>query len=74
MPIKRPLKRIFYNSAFCAIRADPASRAFYTRKRTEGKRHQQALIALARRRVSVLHAILRTRVPYQSGYRTPATT
>lgn len=62
----RALKRVFYQSAFCAIQRDPASRAFYARKRAEGKRHHQALIALARRRINVLHAILRTRQPYQS--------
>ncbi|GAA5119857.1 MULTISPECIES: IS110 family transposase [Pseudonocardiaceae] len=64
------LKRVFYHSAFCAIQADPASKAFYARKRAEGKRHQQALIALARRRVTVLYAILRTRQPYQANHTT----
>jgi transposase len=61
----KTLKRIFYQSAFCALQRDPTSRAFYDRKRTEGKRHHQALIALARRRINVLHAILRTRQPYR---------
>ena len=61
----KTLKRIFYQSAFCALQRDPASRAFYDRKRAEGKRHHQALIALARRRINVLHAILRTRQPYR---------
>ncbi len=61
----RALKRVFYQSAFCAIPHDPASRAFYDRKRTEGKRHHQALIALARRRINVLYAMLRDRQPYQ---------
>ncbi|HCU48660.1 MAG TPA: hypothetical protein DGG94_02345 [Micromonosporaceae bacterium] len=60
----RTLKRIFYQSAFCALQRDPASRAFYDRKRAEGKRHHQCLIALARRRINVLHAILRNRQPY----------
>ena len=64
----RTLKRVFYQSAFCALQRDPASRAYYDRKRTEGKRHHQALIALARRRINVLHAILRTRQPYQTNY------
>ncbi|MBO0808962.1 MAG: IS110 family transposase [Actinobacteria bacterium] len=62
----RALKRVFYQSAFCALPADPASRAFYDRKRAEGKRHHQALIALARRRINVLHAMLRDRRPYQT--------
>lgn len=60
----RALKRVFYQSAFCALPADPASRAFYDRKRAEGKRHHQALIALARRRINVLYAMLRDRQPY----------
>jgi transposase len=60
----KALKRVFYQSAFCSLH-HPASRAFYARKRREGKRHHQALIALARRRIDVLHAILRTRQPYR---------
>ena len=61
----RTLKRVFYQSAFCALRRDPASWAYYNRKRREGKTHHQAVIALARRRVNVLHAMLRRRQPYQ---------
>jgi len=68
--LKRPtggnktLKRVFYQSAFCSL-SNPASRTFYDRKRAEGKRHHQAVIALARRRVNVLHAILRDRRPFE---------
>jgi transposase len=61
----RTLKMIFYQAAFCALRRDPASRAYYDRKRREGKTHHQAVIALARRRINVLHAMLRTRQPYR---------
>jgi len=53
------LKRVFYQSAFASLRSAPESRAFYDRKRREGKKHTQALIALARRRVNVLWAMLR---------------
>lgn len=63
----KALKRVLYQSAFCSL-SHPASRAFYARKRREGKRHHQAVIALARRRVDVLHAILRTRQPYRADY------
>ncbi|MBN9113370.1 MAG: IS110 family transposase, partial [Pseudonocardia sp.] len=35
-------------------------------KRKEGKRHHQALIALARRRINVLHAMLRTRTEFHA--------
>jgi transposase len=68
------LKFIFYQSAFCAIRTDPLSKAFYQRKRAEGKRHHQALIALARRRINVLYALLRTRQTYQADHRHTTTT
>jgi transposase len=53
------LKRAFYQSSFASLRSSPASRAFYERKKAEGKRHTQALIALAQRRVNVLWAMLR---------------
>lgn len=62
----KALKRVFYQSAFCALNTDPASKTYYARKRAEGKRHHQALICLARRRVDVLHAVLRTRQPYRA--------
>jgi transposase len=55
----RVLKRVFYQSAFCSLTASEVSKAFYKRKRQEGKVHKQAVIALARRRVNVLWAMLR---------------
>jgi hypothetical protein len=51
-------------SAFAALR-DPTSRAYYTRKISQGKRHNRALIALARRRCDVLFAMLRDGTFYQ---------
>jgi len=68
----RALKRVFYQSAFIAAGCDPASKAYYARKRSEGKTHHQAVLALARRRVNVLHAMLRNRTPYQPGHTTAA--
>jgi hypothetical protein len=41
------------------IRRFEESRRFHARKRAEGKRHTQAVLALARRRVNVLWALLR---------------
>ncbi|GAA5025856.1 hypothetical protein [Actinopolymorpha pittospori] len=64
----RRLKRIFYQSAFCALTSDLASKTFYARKRSEGKTHQQAVIALARRRINVLYAMLRSHQLYDAGY------
>ncbi|WP_151770151.1 IS110 family transposase [Streptomyces abyssomicinicus] len=55
----RRLLRVFYLSAQIAARCCPTSRAFYERKRTEGKSHKQAVLALARRRLDVLWALIR---------------
>ena len=60
------LKRVFYQSAFASLRSAPESRAFYDRKRSEGKKHTQALIALARRRVNVLWAMLRDGTTFET--------
>lgn len=55
----RGLQRVCYMSALTSIQHCPQSRRFYDRKRAEGKRHTQALLCLARRRVNVLWALLR---------------
>ena len=65
----RRLLRAFYLSALTSIRWCPASRTYYDRKRAEGKRHVQAVITLARRRLNVLWAMLRDNNRYQA---TPA--
>jgi transposase len=63
----KTLKRVFYQSAFASLRSSaPESRVFYDRKRAEGKRHTQALIALARRRVNVVWAMLRDGTTFES--------
>jgi transposase len=67
----RQLKRAFFLAAFAAL-SDPASRAYYDRKRAAGKKHNAALVCLARRRVDVLHAMLRNGTPYQHRPRVPA--
>ena len=50
----KTLKRVFYQSAFASLRGSAESRAFYERKRAEVKRQTQALMAMARRRVTTL--------------------
>lgn len=55
----RGLRRVFYMAAFSSIRTDGPSKTFYQRKRSEGKIHTQALIALARRLIDVIWALLR---------------
>lgn len=62
----RGLQRVFYMSALTSIRCCPESYRFYGRKRAEGKRHTQATLALARRRVNVLWALLRDQRQYHT--------
>ncbi|GAA4263437.1 IS110 family RNA-guided transposase [Dactylosporangium darangshiense] len=66
----RQLQRVFYTSALISIQRSHASRTFYDRKRADGKRHTQAVLALARRRVNVLWAMLRDSRPYQERHST----
>jgi transposase len=66
----KALKRALFLSAFAAL-SDPVSRTYYDRKIAQGKRHNQALIALARRRCDVLYAMLRDGVLYEN--KTPVT-
>ncbi|MGW2332302.1 IS110 family transposase [Streptomyces sp. NPDC001700] len=55
----RRLRRVFYLSAQTSIIRDGPNRDFYLKKRGEGCKHVQAVIALARRRAGVLWALLR---------------
>lgn len=55
----RRLRRVFYLSAQAAIIRPGPNRDFYLKKRAQGLKHVQAVIALARRRVAVLWALLR---------------
>ena len=55
----RRLRHIFYMSAQTAMMRPGPSRDYYLKKRAEGLSHTQALLALARRRVDVLWAMLR---------------
>lgn len=52
------LKSALFNSAFASLDREP-SRRYYDKKRDEKKTHKQAVIALARRRLDNLYAMLR---------------
>lgn len=59
----KQLKRAFFLSAFAP--GDPASRAYYDKKISQGKHHTQALLCLVRRRADVLFAMLRDGTFYE---------
>ena len=63
----RGLLRSMYLSAMVSITTCPASKAYYQRKRSEDKGHKQALLALARRRLNVLWAMIRDGQCYQGS-------
>jgi transposase len=60
------LKNAMFLAAFVAIRHDPHARAYYQRKRAEGKKHNAAVICVARRRCDLIWAMLTRNEPYDA--------
>ncbi|MCK9250561.1 MAG: IS110 family transposase [Solirubrobacteraceae bacterium] len=65
------LKNALFLSAFASLK-HPPSKAYYDKKRAEGKRHNAAVLCLARKRCDLIHKMLRTQTPYR--YEPPTTT
>ena len=55
----RPLRHALYLSAQTSMMRPGPNRDYYCKKREQGRTHSQAVIALARRRIDVLWALLR---------------
>ena len=51
-------------SSFASLSSRPVSRSYYQRKRQQGKRHNQAVLALPHRRILTLHAMIRNNSLY----------
>jgi hypothetical protein len=68
----RRLLRVFYLSAQIAARFCPVSQAFYDHKRSEGKSHKQAILALAQRRLAMVWALIRDRRTFAAEPPRPA--
>ena len=62
----RRLKRALVLSAARSVDFCEESRAYYDRKRSEGRCHYSAVMALARRRINVMYAMLRDGKRYES--------
>jgi transposase len=58
------LKNAMFLAAFVAVRHDPNAKAYYDRKRAEGKGHNAAVICVARRRCDLIWAMLTTATAY----------
>ncbi|MCL2655488.1 MAG: IS110 family transposase [Coriobacteriia bacterium] len=61
----KALKNALFLSAFASLRTDLLSREYYDKKRAEGKKHNAAVICLARRRLKIMFAIVRDQRPYR---------
>lgn len=59
------LRRAVWMAAVVASRSDPVFKAFYTKKRNEGKSHGTAIGAVARKLLYTIHAVLKTNEPYE---------
>ena len=60
------LKNAMFIAAFVATQFDPNAKAYYQRKRAEGKRHNAAVICVARRRCDLILAMLKNQTPYDA--------
>lgn len=60
-----PLRTAFFQAAFSASQHDPELKAYYQRKRTQGKEHKVALSHLMRILTRRLVAVLRSQQPYR---------
>ena len=62
------LRSAFFQCAFSASQHDPELRAYYQRKRAQGKKHEVAISHLMRILTRRLVAVLRSGKPYSSNY------
>lgn len=62
---RAPVRTALYMAATVAARHNPALKAFSEKLRKAGKTPKQALIAVARKLLTILNAILRDRQPWQ---------
>lgn len=59
------LRRAVWMAAVSASRHDPVFKAFYEKKRSEGKSHGTAIGAVSRKLLYTIHAVLKANKPYE---------
>lgn len=59
------LRKAIYHAAFIAAMNDPVFKAYYQKKRSEGKHHIVAVSACARKMCNTIHVILKKNIPYK---------
>lgn len=71
-PLRNPGLDTLFHSAWVASCHDSLSKAYYDRKRVEGKRHIAAVMCLARRRLNVQFAMVKAGAFYEAKTPTAA--
>ena len=59
------LRKALFQAALVASTHDPIFKAYYQKKRAEGKHHLTAIGAVARKLCYTIHAILKNNIPYE---------
>ena len=59
------LRKALFRAAFVASNSDPVFKAYYQKKRMEGKHHNVAVGAVARKLCYTIYAVVKTNVPYE---------
>ena len=59
------LRRAFYQAAVACNMHNPALHAIYEKKRAQGKHHNVALSAVARKLVNIIFAVMKSNKPYE---------
>lgn len=59
------LRKALFRAAFVASNCDPVFKAYYQKKRSEGKHHNVAVGAVARKLCHTIHAVLKNNVAYE---------
>ena len=62
---RKSLRDVLYMAGLSAARHDPSLRAFSDRLRANGKAPKQAIIAVTRKLLIILNAMIRENRPYQ---------
>ena len=59
------LRKALFQAALVASNSDPVLKAYYQKKRAEGKHHKTCIGAVARKLCNIIYAVLKNDKPYQ---------
>ena len=59
------LRKALFQAALVASNSDPVLKAYYKKKRAEGKHHKTCIGAVARKLCNIIYAVLKNDKPYQ---------